>query len=398
MIVCSSQKEVEELHEFHLFSRNTGALSPFVRSQIAFLRVWCLVEIHAAVTSDAVIVMKTGSQQREDDVIRFESDPRMGSKMISLIDIASAEATVPSDKERILNLIETSTEGGVDAINRIIRGVMTGACCTVKYPEVQCAACGDQEALNTVLAVPAKYVFAASGCGYTELLRTLLESGGTPNSVESGLPLDVAALGGYMECVELLLKHGADIHARAHQGSTALHSASAAGHAKCVELLLAHGSDVNALTDIGMNALMLAATGGHTACVELLLRRGCDATVAFSSNRTTALSMSAALGHLPCVAALLPHDGASIDMALMGASALGHAAVVRYLIDQGGVGLDRLSNDFTPLMAAAYGGHVECVELLLKAGSDRSVQHKSGLTALALAQAVGQVACVQLLE
>ena len=51
--------------------------------------------------------------------------------------------------------------------------------------------------------------------------------------------------------VQTLLKHGADVAARASCGSTSLHYACEAGHAAVVETLLEHGADVEARDKYG---------------------------------------------------------------------------------------------------------------------------------------------------
>jgi ankyrin repeat protein len=73
-----------------------------------------------------------------------------------------------------------------------------------------------------------------------------------------------AAGRGHREVVELLLKNGANVNAKAADGWTALVRAADRGHRKVVEVLLKNGADVNA-KDIpeeftgGVAARMLAA-------------------------------------------------------------------------------------------------------------------------------------------
>ncbi len=54
---------------------------------------------------------------------------------------------------------------------------------------------------------------------------------------DQNTPLIIAAKAGKFEAVEWLLDHGADIHAKAERGKTALDWAKANGHQKIVELL-----------------------------------------------------------------------------------------------------------------------------------------------------------------
>jgi ankyrin repeat protein len=85
---------------------------------------------------------------------------------------------------------------------------------------------------------------------------------------------------GDMALTELLLKHGADINAKAGstsvgwEGWTPLHVACRNGAQDIVELLLAHGADVNAKSDKGETPLSIAQNNGHRQVVELLKEHG----------------------------------------------------------------------------------------------------------------------------
>ena len=67
---------------------------------------------------------------------------------------------------------------------------------------------------------------------------------------------------------QLLLQHGADERAAAHDRSTALMYAAAGGHEAVAQLLLQHGADVAAARHDGGTALMLAAANGHEAVAQ----------------------------------------------------------------------------------------------------------------------------------
>lgn len=62
-----------------------------------------------------VVIMKGGSHSRQaNGTFSFESNNAMLNILTQLIDINQAEASVPSDRERILNMIEES-EGGTQS-------------------------------------------------------------------------------------------------------------------------------------------------------------------------------------------------------------------------------------------------------------------------------------------
>jgi NAD(P)-dependent dehydrogenase (short-subunit alcohol dehydrogenase family) len=104
--------------------------------------------------------------------------------------------------------------------------------------------------------------------------------------------LCTAAGGGHAATVEVLLRHGANVHALEDR---ALRWAAGKGHSATVELLLlAHGADVRALND---EALCRAARDGHSATVEALLAHGADAPRPWNCYVLPALSKIMALCH-----------------------------------------------------------------------------------------------------
>ena len=90
-----------------------------------------------------------------------------------------------------------------------------------------------------------------------------------------------------VECVKLLLEHGADINIKENYGWTALHMAcrycNEDSSIECVKLLLEHGADVNAKENDGWTALHLACRycneDSSIECVKLLLEHGADINI-----------------------------------------------------------------------------------------------------------------------
>jgi ankyrin repeat protein len=83
-------------------------------------------------------------------------------------------------------------------------------------------------------------------------------------------PLHAGAAGRNLDVVTALVAHGADVNARQEGGFTALHSAALSGDVEIARLLIAHGADVQARASNNQNALDLALTKGHQAMVNLL--------------------------------------------------------------------------------------------------------------------------------
>lgn len=94
--------------------------------------------------------------------------------------------------------------------------------------------------------------------------------------------LMLAAAGGHLETVKLLLKAGADVSAMSEapkiegSGSQALHEAVRKGHLAVVEALLDAGADPNVVGNRGSTPLTIAVVRLDLDCVKLLLKRGAD--------------------------------------------------------------------------------------------------------------------------
>ena len=81
---------------------------------------------------------------------------------------------------------------------------------------------------------------------------------------------------GLTECVNMLMRMGADVNRRDVNGFTALTLATLNNHITCVESLITAGADVNIKDLLGQTALIYAVNKGHFECVTELLKGGAD--------------------------------------------------------------------------------------------------------------------------
>jgi hypothetical protein len=80
-----------------------------------------------------------------------------------------------------------------------------------------------------------------------------------------------------VECLRLLLEHGANANDANYAGSTALTFASCTVQIESAKLLLSHGADPNCTTEgYLMTPLMWASLQNQTALVKMLLAHGAD--------------------------------------------------------------------------------------------------------------------------
>lgn len=89
-------------------------------------------------------------------------------------------------------------------------------------------------------------------------------------------PLMLAALKGYQDICQQLIKRDADVN---KPGWTPLHYASTGGHTSVMRLLLDNYAYIDAASPNGSTPLMMAAMYGTQEAVKLLLEAGADPTL-----------------------------------------------------------------------------------------------------------------------
>jgi|SRR5579871_1595606 len=115
--------------------------------------------------------------------------------------------------------------------------------------------------------------YVAQEKGHERTMGLLLLRGASPNQAddEGKTPLFVASSN---EKAELLLRYGANIHARDNHQSTALLDAVREQNAERVRLLCQHGADVTAEDDPGNTPLSLAKSNRDRALIQILKQYG----------------------------------------------------------------------------------------------------------------------------
>lgn len=208
--------------------------------------------------------------------------------------------------------------------------------------------------------------------------------------------------------MELLLNRNANKEHRNVSDYTPLSLAASGGYVNIIKLLLSHGAEINSRTGskLGISPLMLAAMNGHTAAVKLLLDMGSDINAQIETNRNTALTLACFQGRHEVVSLLLDrkanveHRAKTGLTPLMEAASGGYVEVGRVLLDKGAdVNATPVpSSRDTALTIAADKGHVRFVELLLCKNAQIEVKNKKGNSPLWLAANGGHLAVVELLH
>ncbi len=151
--------------------------------------------------------------------------------------------------------------------------------------------------------------------------------------------LSLAAQLGHFQVLTPLAKTEMDINEADLYSMTPLHWAVVGGHQDCVEMLLKVGANVDVQNGgVGNTPLMLAVDSDHVEITRLLLQWNCNVN-AVNNQGHAALHEAAARGST-CLIDLLIPAGAYVDMqtskgdtALMIATRRGHTHVVRLLLD-----------------------------------------------------------------
>ena len=196
---------------------------------------------------------------------------------------------------------------------------------------------------NSELSSPLE---VAALLGYVDVMQILLESG--PKLDIIGYSLSVAAGQGQVKIVEILLAAGANPNAVRRDGKRALYGAVFSGRAETVSLLLRAGADPNSKDLKGVPLLWNAVKERHLEIVRHLLLAGADPN---SKDKycVPVLLNAVRNGDLEILRHLLL---AGADVNLYDAS-----------ISQ--------SDRMYALHIAAYLGHLDTVRILLLAGVDR---------------------------
>ena len=87
-----------------------------------------------------------------------------------------------------------------------------------------------------------------------ELILKGDDPNGYPVLLDFYRPIAAASYHGYAECVDVLIRHGADIDVRDYDGMTPLMLACRRGHLKCAELLMKAGANPNIKNDLMFTA------------------------------------------------------------------------------------------------------------------------------------------------
>lgn len=268
-------------------------------------------------------------------------------------------------------------------------------------------------------------MFAAAG-GHTECAKELIALGANINDIARATPdylvklkkmieegtvdknedphidgvtaVQVAAQGGHLECVNMLIEAGATVTIEDDEKRTPIYMAVKGNHGEVAKALVAAGADPNTpyVDDDKKdhNLLYDAILVENIEFAKLLIEKGADLYYKDEKMVTTLLQASHR-GLNEVVAALLAKSGGKSDYLneasdegitpLIAAASEGHAEIIQMLIDAKADVNVKDKDGTNSLMAASARGHKDIVGVLLKGGATVNEQNSDGHTALMFA-------------
>jgi ankyrin repeat protein len=244
-------------------------------------------------------------------------------------------------------------------------------------------------------------MFSAGG-GHNETTRLLLDSKADVNIVVMAKPE-------YIEQVAKSIAEGKEDVEPHKDGVTALHVAAQGGHIGTVTMLVEAGATVRVSDDEDMTPLLNAVKGNYGNVASYLVEHGADPNDVFvdEKGKSHNLLMDAVVVSNKEFALLLIQKGANISHAdAEGVTVTTQAAyqgllpIVEALLGKEADVTVTNNEGINPLIAASSEGHHEVVKLLLSSGKgDINAKDKDGTNALMAASVRGHKEVVsQLLE
>lgn len=162
-----------------------------------------------------------------------------------------------------------------------------------------------------------------------------------------------------VKSVMLLVRLGADVHARDSGGITSLYIACARGHSSIVRVLVEAGAKCVSMGPNDESPLHIAAQENHLACVEILLEHGRAPVDGLTRDHCTALHLASQRGNTQVAQCLLEH-GADVnaltisdETALLKASRMSQFQTVKLLMSRGATTTHKKASSPSPALTSA---------------------------------------------
>ncbi|KAL8716775.1 MAG: hypothetical protein Q9225_005928 [Loekoesia sp. 1 TL-2023] len=228
---------------------------------------------------------------------------------------------------------------------------------------------------------------AAVRSGKLAAVSDLIERGASIENFDwrGWSPLHTAAARGETEILEYLLASNPDFEIRDRQQNedTPLTLAARNGQVGSIQVLLSHGANIHARDNCSYTPIMVAASERHSEAVKELISGGANPNDGTKNNRTPLLLASGGGGHgsrrLSTLRALIEggavanSDDGHGPSPLQKIARFGSAEEMAYMLEQGCKPDVPEYGSLTPLCHAIQSKKADCVKILLDAGADCKV-------------------------
>ncbi|XP_051803036.1 ankyrin repeat domain-containing protein 24 isoform X2 [Acanthochromis polyacanthus] len=187
------------------------------------------------------------------------------------------------------------------------------------------------------------------------------------------------------------------------EGKSAFHLCVSRGRLDCLEVIISHGADVNVLDGAGFNALHLAAKNGQSECLKRLLQERLSVDSTDSIGRTP-LHHAAVSGCLSCTETLWDFK-ANLDVQdsdgatpLILAAQMSRVELCVFLMGRSANANIQDNQGRSALMLACESDSVETVEALLRGGANTQLVDTLGHKATDYSTTTGNQRIIQMLQ
>ena len=96
-------------------------------------RLWCVVELHAALEAGIPVVIRAGKARKWCDTVRFDTEgaKNMLTNLFLMIDVERAECAVRADYDREMDAVRNGE--GVETVNKRVAGAVHGGAASARY-------------------------------------------------------------------------------------------------------------------------------------------------------------------------------------------------------------------------------------------------------------------------
>ena len=300
-------KYIQNYHDKMAFLESDEGIA--AQKIIPVFRLWCNVEIAAAVEQRISIVVKSGraikirgdDDNEQDETYSYDTNC-VGDLLVNLqymVDVESSKCLEAADKTRELSIIR-KLDGGVEHVNASVFGILCGGTRNHNVMEIDSYVCGEPGALRQLIMntcsigkereLCKNILKTACAGGREKLVIELLDKWCSTGGKKADMWLEIlikdskvlwhASHSGHSGLVKILLEVkgiipsiGIDINSSNKNGGAPLYQACSNGHLDVVDLLLEEDDILINQTHLkhGSTPLLKACENGHTDIVKRLL-------------------------------------------------------------------------------------------------------------------------------